>query len=634
MYRTGGNSYYTQEKVILVQGSGKVEVVKNTVVPDPEIAGTRPGMNSLQTFLSTFLIIKKGEIKSSVSYDAIVKRFRRDRMVFKPYGMARVLSTVIDCATHVPVLKKIMQDQETVTSERLVSLIRVILKSIPANIYYYIHTQVVFDFLNCFSQVQGKYTLGRLAKRGLPLVPDNAFHIVKESECVGDLTKDIFQEILDMESYPVVALYLGGLSTFITTPIVEGITTAIASMQLSNQTRGSEKTALSIMSAMVGYSGVTTEHVKTIQRAVAMVGGVIKSGIYKIDIELASLGDMSMLHNSLSSHFPAADWAFHIMANQLTNVESAYRYRVTTERRKGAHLVRYEKTDIKSHTTKDKSADKVLLSVSKETYQSESGDWQPSDEYTGYTVYTAVFGYYPWAGPGESLQGTRFFSELRAPQKKHYVYGFGLGDKFYGIISTIPTYALFGKVVTKIHTDRAPILADAAVPLPCIISEMDWYRRVVQHNCLREVYWAIARPQFSPISNVVVVPKSGIAVEDGDFGPEWRPVSVGAFDELPIDVSQEDYEILGEPTRAPLITLKHAPIETTALSSTTSTDGSDSPKTLITEKGSHRRDKARRRDRENVADPVSDNEESPQDEEGDSEDDEKGLLMTSLFDFE
>jgi len=288
-------------------------------------------------------------------------------------------------------------------------------------------------------------------------------------------------------------------------------------------TRGSDRSAMSFLCRNAPYSGLSTEEVRTLQRCVAMVGGVIKAGHIKIDVEISSVGHVPVIFSSLISHFPEADWVLSMTNEMSMKCSSSYMSHIATDRRVGSHLIRYVPYQMKSHSLKKKEGNDEMVKVALKNYNADSTKWRPNVEYSGYTVYTTLFGYYPWAAKGDTTTEAnattdRSYVPRFAPPIPHFVYKFGQTESFCGIVSTVESLNLWGMDVTpqqkKTTQGRVTILSfsESLVKLTCVKTETDWYRKVIESNAAMEAYWMHAKRKYSAISNVLRIPKHGVSV--------------------------------------------------------------------------------------------------------------------------
>lgn len=261
-----------------------------------------------------------------------------------------------------------------------------------------------------------------------------------------------------------------------------------------------------------------------------MVGGAILAGVKKIDVEISSVGHVAVIFTSLNAHFSNEDWQLFMSSEDSLKVSNAYMGRVTTDRRTGAHLVRYVPYQMKSHSLKKKEGNDELITVSIKNYNEDSVKWRPHSAYSGYTIYTTLFGYYPWAVPKgnvittEQIDQGRSYTEKIFPPATHYVYKFGQTESFCGLVSTIPEFKLFGQncVVdtknTENGTQHALTFSKEMYSPSLIKTEAEWYGRVIQSNAAMESYWLLAAPKYCPISNVLRIPKSGVTISYTSLG--------------------------------------------------------------------------------------------------------------------
>jgi hypothetical protein len=555
LWKTGGMVYYDKNSMHMVQGSGDIKTVPNTVVPDP--AGRRKnGLVPLTIFISSLVQVRLGELKLIHEPQAYARRWIAKNSPFKPFVMLQVVDFYRKAIAVNPVWRTVQAEEATLTNERLVDFVYTSLYDMDDLRYYYLHTFVCFEALCIFDAYQGKdktrkYTLARTKVNGQFVVPEKAYTVLGPDES----PKPVQAQVYSM-GYPAVVVYRGGIKPNIKVNPEKDMASAVAAKAMSIATRGSDRSAMSFMCRNAGYSGLAIEEVRTLQRCVAMVGGVIEMGVKQVDVEIASVSHVPVLYTSLQAHFPDVNWVLFMSSESAMKTSTSYASRVNTDRRPGAHLVRYAPYQMKSHSLKKKEGGEELISVSMKNYHEDSVKWRPHVEYSGYTIYTTLFGYYPWmpvkpdtTDSRSSNVGSRSYIDREHPPVPHYVYKFGQTESFCGIVSTLSDFAMMGvdvKVVNANTVSGQRLVIQAVktkVLLTTVQTEIDWYSRVIDANAAMECYWMHAAPKYSPISNVLVIPKHGISFAYGLLG-EVEIVDQGDYVEVAVeDKGQETHSV-------------------------------------------------------------------------------------------
>jgi len=521
--RKGGNVYYTKDYVVMKDATGDVSAVRNTVIPLPT-PSPRPAVQAITVLTAALFKYQAGAFTWLFKPEHWIDRWVPDGCPFTPSGIYAISEAWDVVCRESPALDMMKSEpgNQSASSDKLLAYIYKILQTCSEASYYYYHTVVVFDFLCPFCTTSGKFKYTNkirvYAKNKQPVIPEGSYAVYDLKD------KGLAQQIHEV-GYPSVALYLGGLRAPIkAVKNVVGIKSALEATQTSMQTRGSERSATSYLSASYGYAGIMTAMNRKYVRAVSMVLGVMEAGIYNIDIDMKSPADAQMLISSLEHNAPDAakgKWKLFVSTQVYSTLKHDVLQYCVTEPTPGAHYCSYEPSKMSSHSGGKGEADKFLAQVQEKNYALDSAKWAPSQSYSGYTVYTPVFAYYPWATPKSPEVDGR-----RVPLHKHYVYKFGLADKFCGIISTVPDFAMYGKEVDLVIDTVAKKSSIAGfkkkmVPLDVVKTELDWYRIVCTHNAYREAHFSLAVPNYSPIVNVIHVESSGIEFERNEMG-DWE----------------------------------------------------------------------------------------------------------------
>jgi len=423
------------------------------------------------------------------------------------------------------------------------------------DLYYYYHTKVVFDFLSPYEENKDypekdlrKYSSRRHKVNGVLKCPETSYKLLPSETFSPDFIKE-----LQKRGYPCVALYLGGMEACVREMRdVIDISAPLDAKASSTAVRGSDSSCTSFLSKNYGYSGATTENTKTFTRAVSMMGGVLDvlPKDMPVDLEIFSPGDVPLIYSSLMRHYEQDDrWRLILTRHQYANVEKKYKNRVSVEARKGSHFVSYKPVMMQSYGKAKDQGEKENNEVTRRNYMRDSHKWRPVESYSGYTIYTKLYGYYPWAKPktkddAPSTGRGLAVDELMSPSQPHYVYGFGFSDDFLGIVSTIQEYKLLGFRATLINekNSRRVELKKEMVSLKLYATELEFYRTVCAHNAIRESYFCYARPLYSPISNVLHVEKGGVPIQYSDNFDEWSVIPQDTGIERPEEVLVQDFD--------------------------------------------------------------------------------------------
>jgi hypothetical protein len=329
-------------------------------------------------------------------------------------------------------------------------------------------------------------------------------------------------------------------------------------------------------------------------RAVSMAGAALAKGC-ATDIQLYKANDLPLIFSSLKKHFPDGDWKVILPFDNQVEVSLSHRGCIIPHGRDGSHLIVYHARGMNSYAMKEKDGNEDYVQLSMNNYKQDSAKWAPRDIHPEYTVYTSIYGDYPFKKPGAPPSKDKFYSSP-APKQQHYVYRLGYGDNFLGIISTTKDLKLYGIEARVIESpessdtdseasnsaSRPPPASSTAttadktsassakaseaeddwddedddedeegdyeeveceerrrietkpteVTLRVCDSESDWYNWVIASNSIREGYWCNAKPLYSPISNVIFPPRSGVDVVNKLYQDDFDNQDDAVFGDL------------------------------------------------------------------------------------------------------
>jgi hypothetical protein len=530
VWRKGGDVFYNEKEMIVRKGNGEIVVTPNRIIPTI-IPFKRPGIQSMAVLLSAFVKIQRGQVQPAVAPERFVLRwtsttvFDKDRVDVVHSAFRQVFQQDPAC--------EVLRDDETRTKEAVVRELCNILSNMDESLYYYLHTRIVYEFLAPYKKTRKLTSKSKVVyskslvvdANDKPLVPESSYQLV----AVDDSLKEI-AAACKQEGYPCICLYKGGLPPTIRIISSDGIDGALASRAAAAETRGSDKTGGSFLSAHIGYSGLSTEIVRTLQRGVAMIGGVLDAVTTPVDIFPGSIGNLDIIYASLRYHYKdRTDWRFVVEMSQMLNIKPSLKEWCRTSPRHDAHCVKFIPLNICNvKAISGKTSEAETREILKK-YQEHSSSWAMA-EYSSYTIFTSLYGSYPWqavetkseTSATTALSNSRSFIPQKPLKQPHYVYHFGMADQFYGIVSTIPDLTLFGalakveKRTEKTRKWNEIVLERTTVTLKRVDTEAAWYALVRKDNAIRESYWCAAKVQFSPISNVLKIPKSGVTFDYKD----------------------------------------------------------------------------------------------------------------------
>jgi hypothetical protein len=352
------------------------------------------------------------------------------------------------------------------------------------------------------------------------------------------------------------------------------LVSAIRARQEGMLLRGADKGAGSFISSMVGYSGLTTSLWKSIIRGVSLTLGVLSSE-KEVDVVLETPGHLSVIYSSLMKHAKDKDWKLYLEHRHAASADIRYADRVITDFRPSVHRVIYSPVGMRSHSLGN---NEFTREINVNLFERDSSFWKPHN-CEKYTIYAPLFGYFPWAKPltkdddsklvADDNNGRSFVPKV-FPKSPQFVYKFGHADQFCGVVSTVKGL-LYGGFQ---YDDIKNALTRADVTPVCITDPATWYRHVIANNVAREMWWALGSPQYSAVSNVVWIPRSGVRLMTNDLG-DLEIVT----DDYRIDVPEESSQMYKAAMLSidGQISVPEKDVSTTEARITTTTAGSFGP---------------------------------------------------------
>jgi len=223
------------------------------------------------------------------------------------------------------------------------------------------------------------------------------------------------------------------------------------------------------------------------------------------------------------------------------------------------------------------------------------------------------------------LSNSRSFVDKIDVVNQHYAYRFGFADQFYGVCSTIKDFSMFGMAVTtksvKKRNGSSHIkvsMKEEMVPLQSYDSEESWYKQVIEDNCTREAYWCVAKKLYSPISNVLAIPATGVPIDRDEDTGEWAVMPQDYEEDVELPEREADKAIRQE-TPEPQDTTAVTPTKTTARSVDSQPQEERSKTRVVTKQIARDLDTDSDND-----DDDDDDDEDDNDDENDYDDDEEG----------
>jgi hypothetical protein len=534
--RNGESVFYTKETVRVPTSGGEKKTVVNAMVPQPPSFVARPHLHSLSAFMGQFVQLKEGEVVTPLESAKFSKawNFRRTPLdVSKIHLSAIAIGEIMAEDAGYKALSS--TQRQSLTETRWVAFLERILNMCSFKQYFSCHMLIVTQLLRTF-KVSGE----RFTVKKLPVVPDLAFVEVDEVS-LPLAAKAAVNELKKENQWPVLYYYKGPLPGLHTFMEKDGeLMSAKKAMTDGGTLRGSDKLFPCLLYEMKGYSGVSSDLIKRNVRVVSMAMSCILMH-EKVDISLPSTGDIVLVVASLErfvKNYVAkkVDWKIYIGSqNQRMNVPPKYKGYLTALPRADAHYVSAQPIGFPAY---DRDAD----------YQTASSAFYPEHACAGFTIYTSIFGRFPFGEKNEKS------FQIQGQVKKMFVYQFGSGSAFRGIVSTTENLALGGieerlsepvkkttitaptstssisssTTSTTAHSTKqsvqVPVKSVLAnlqpadvqgtqyvpVPLELIPTAEEWYNYVIKENVRKNAFFLSPVRHYSPISNVLYPARDGV----------------------------------------------------------------------------------------------------------------------------
>jgi len=182
------------------------------------------------------------------------------------------------------------------------------------------------------------------------------------------------------------------------------------------------------------------------------------------------------------TNLTGCDWRVVVSSSNYPNIHPNYLDKCASEARPGAHFVLISRASLPGEGT--------VTAIAART-----NDVLGTIKSTSYTAYCPVYGTAPF-------------------EKK--VFSFGCPFDFFGFVTTDGFLNLGGYEYNK-----PGIAEEKLVKLTRVQSETAWYDKVVRANSVALSYFLNPLAPYSPITNVIVPPQTGLSLHFDDEEGEW-----------------------------------------------------------------------------------------------------------------
>jgi len=509
-YTKGGNVYVTEKEVILKSGN-MTKVVTRSAIAIPWAVQKR-GIIPLGLLLSALVKYKSSKWELAFEMGALLE-MQSKMLSLDLHVLTDVFNTFASVASETTLFRANLTLNKTYSGEALLNFLFSTLHEMPDSHYYFLHAKVCCQFLRYYKHNKSGKTLKARAtlRDGANIIPDNCVDHFDPKEVGVD--SEYMDAINSIGAIPY-CLYRGGLPLQLAIPTEKTLADVIKWRAKCASFSPSAKTALGVYADSMMFGNVTSRAVRRIQRAVVLSLAAIRRDEKNegVDIEITSAGDVPLIANSLRTHAAGRNWKLQVGSGDMKKVSPDWKPYCSLNPT-GKIFVSYEPNQL--HSTKIEQAQLSAFTKTSDT-------WKP-ERYDQYIVYSRLYGPYPWmkSSPDKTKMPNPAFFEFQAPAYDHHVYKFGLSDSFLGLVTTYAKLELPGFDVKYEKGYKNFTYHEKAVQLQEVMTQEEWYRIVMVDIVRRPFAWALVSTKYSPLANVIIVPKGGVLFDISDED-EWK----------------------------------------------------------------------------------------------------------------
>lgn len=512
----GGNQQVLEKTVKFVSVTGEEMTRPNTVIPMPfDVPPKRPLVQRLAVIIGTFTKVSQGKVIAYCNMKELLKAWKGT--TFRPAGIPILQNCFIDIAKHDAAFQLRLQAKSAVSEDEYLVLIPQILNRCPMNDFIAINEIVVYQLFEFFSsrvapdgvvEYKRKTVLlpaksGEKAKR-VPLIPEK--NLAKLTDVFVNLTPvqaSEFERIRVEIGVPTLYFirdYIDPSHTF--QDVVGTMDAVVKGFQLGNLLRGSEGIATSRLYEQLGFSGLSDDFEKRVCLTLAMTLGAhaqirALQETPIMDVQLSSVGEAAIMHNSLSIHLPGDKmWRLILPeAGDFPKVHPGLHSRCLGRSRVEACYVRVSSLEFQTQPTMG-------------DYRVKCNQDLPSHGPKYFVLHTPVYGPYWWQTEKSaemekaelSLGSSNSFIPVSPPPKPLTVYRYGSSARLKAIVTDLPALDLIG-IKDRMFT---------TIVLQKMVNEETWYKQILTSMADKNSYFVNPYAHFNPISNLPVASKTSV----------------------------------------------------------------------------------------------------------------------------
>jgi hypothetical protein len=394
----------------------------------------------------------------------------------KATGPERVLDAMTEVLRENPQWSEIERNKVTYRGPQFVQLWLESLGHCSLDTYFALHFTIIADMLKTHHY---KTDRSGMTVRGKPYVVKGR-PIVDVSVSVVEMPKTGLSEPLlkaaqrfqkQVGLWPM--FYVGDVRTASLTWTSDGtFDYAVGVMKTTNAFRTGDS-GLGGLVKNLGFSGYTSNEWRQLSLMVGATLHYVQQDA-EVVLQVDSVGHLPFLRSSLETWqqklgFKDRKWSFSVNVGDRANIPQSESDFVSVVVPASAHLVWISDTQLPSEGDTKSVLEKSGLIGHAITAKR-------------YTVYTTLWGTYPW-------------------RAGHYVKKYGCPFDFKGFVTTDKSFSLWGT------DDRVAL---NPMPLAEIRTEEEWYHLVVKANECVMSYFLNPKTLYSPLSNVVFAPRTGV----------------------------------------------------------------------------------------------------------------------------
>jgi hypothetical protein len=509
-HQKGSQVYYSAGQVAVKTKAGELISFKNSVVPEPEIL-TRPKAGLLTSFVLRCVGMDAGALVSNVEKNnSFQVAFAAPKSSISIAGMAEFSLYCMDFLADDASMKNMaLQDKLSLTGSKWISFVSRWVNTCEWKVFWTLQTLIVVKCLRVFASYvrkDGKARLGHRLRFDRQLIVEAEFF-----SCSTKGIPDSWALPADSESYQgacealeylgVIAFYRGGAHKFQTAvPSAEPKFVDVKkSITDGEALRGGNKSAISIFSATVGFSGIPTNTYRDAHLFFCAVFSavfthnsvdvVLDSSNY-IDPLIATLLDNRALlfkdlgGDNLITEEKVRDYVRFVLPFPQFPTDAAKRNWCSTSCRPSTYRVLRADPSLPVFNDTTPLKDIAVEGCRSLSVVEGSG---------GYTMFTKVF-------------GSEIFNQS-------FVYRYGRSGALDAVVSSDSKLTWWGVGIDFV--DLSPRLVKVKHLSP-FLTESDYYSAILKENLFRNGYFLTPSSQYSPISNIMVVRTKGVSTAEGD----------------------------------------------------------------------------------------------------------------------